>query len=163
MLAWRFPRLFTTGSCEQISNDEWRWSLPRWSPDGATIAARASHDPSGRRRGQHLRFLSLDGSWTAPDVPGGFTVVRAWSPTGLLATLVVQPEGHPLGARGELHVIRPDGVRHLTADTPFGVGGDVYGDSPAALGDGYDFALVVDGVAAVGTRCGRRSARRFPV
>ena len=137
-----------TGECEQCTDDEWRWSRPRWAPDGHTIAARASHDPTGRRRGQHLRLVTVDGVWTEPAVPGGFAVVHAWSTTGLLAVLVVQPEGHQLGAQGELHVVAPDGVRNASAGAGFGVGGDVYGDSPAALGDSYDAALVVDGSQA---------------
>ena len=137
-----------TGAVEQLTADEWRWSRPRWSPDGTTLAVRVSHDPAGHRRGQHMRLVQLDGSWEAPPVPGGSYVVHDWSALGLLAVLVVQPTNRELGSQGQLHVIGPDGVRELTAAVPFGAGGDVYGDSPAALGDGYDAALAVDGATA---------------
>lgn len=137
-----------TGAVEQLTDDEWRSSRPRWSPDGTTLAVRVSHDPAGHRRGQHMRLVQLDGSWEAPPVPGGAYVVHDWSALGLLAVLVVQPTNRELGSQGQLHVIGPDGVRELTAAVPFGAGGDVYGDSPAALGDGYDAALAVDGATA---------------
>jgi dipeptidyl aminopeptidase/acylaminoacyl peptidase len=143
------PQVWTVelalGVCKQLTNDEWRWSMPRWSPDGRTIAARASHDPSGQRRGMHLRLVTLDGNWTAPALPGGFAVVPAWGASGSLAVLVAQPEGRTIGSRGQLHVVDGDDVRDLTAEVSFGVGGDVYGDSPAVLGDAHHAALLTGG------------------
>lgn len=135
------------GRCEMLTDDEWRWSLPRWSPDGRSIAARASFDPTGRRRGQHLRIVAPDGSWTAPDVPGGFAVIPAWAGDGSLVVLSIQPEGRPGGSEAQLHRIAADGeVVRLDTSAPVPVGGTVYGDSPALVGEAFESALVVEGM-----------------
>lgn len=134
------------GSHRMITDDEWRWSLPRWSPDGRTIAARASFDPSGARRGQHLRLVDTHGDWHAPAVPGGQVVVPAWAADGSLLVMSFQPEGRPVGSQAQLHRVMPDGsVERLDESAPAPLGGSVYGDSPAAAGDAFETALVVHG------------------
>ncbi|MCB0983365.1 MAG: S9 family peptidase [Ilumatobacter sp.] len=139
----------THGTSEMITDDEWRWSLPRWAPDGCRIAARASFDPDGNRRGQHLRLVQPDGGWGAPAVPGGFAVVHAWAADGSLLVLSIQPEGCPGGSEAQLHLLRTDGTTdRLDGDAPAPLGGTVYGDSPAAVGDMFEFALLVAGTEA---------------
>lgn len=134
------------GTQEMITDDEWRWSLPRWSPDGGAIAARASFDPSGDRRGQHVRLVRPDGTWHAPTVPGGSVVVPAWTSDGSLVVLSFQPEGRPVGSQAQLHRVIPDGtVQRLDDSAPCALGGSVYGDSPAAIGDAFETALVTAG------------------
>lgn len=139
------------GTSEMVTDDEWRWSLPRWSPDGRTIAARASFDPTGNRRGQHVRLVDIGdgvdvGTWRAPAVPGGSAAVPAWAADGSLLVLSFQPEGRPVGSEAQLHRVQADGtVTRLDTGAPMPLGGTVYGDSPAAVGEAFEHALVVHG------------------
>jgi dipeptidyl aminopeptidase/acylaminoacyl peptidase len=135
-----------SGACSMLTDDEWHWSLPRWSPDGSTIAACASFDPDGTPPPQHLRVVSLDGSWSAPEVPGGLAVVPAWLGDGGLVVLIIDPSDRPTGSTAQLHHVQPDGtIRRLDGDCPVEVGGQVYGDSAARLGDVPGGALLVRG------------------
>ena len=147
------PQLWTGGDdgsgWAQLTDDEWRWSLPRWAPDGSRLAARAGFDPSGQRRGQHLRVVERDGTWTAPEVPGGMTVVPAWAADGRLVVLSIQPVGRPVGSEGQLHVVDGTTVVRLDGSAPCCVGGTVYGDSPAAIGEAFETALLVQGDRAI--------------
>jgi len=133
-----------TGVAHQLTDDEWRWSLPRWSPDGRTVAARASHDPSGRRRGMHVRLVdTVTGRITEPDVPAGFATVPIWLADGRLVVLSVQPEGRPFGAQAQLHLVGLDGtVQPLHDRAPFALGGDVYADNASVLCVEYESAIV---------------------
>ena len=139
-----------SGVGRMLTDDEWRWSLPRWSPDGGTIGVRASFDPDGHRRGQHLRLVDLDGGVTEPAVPGGFAVVHDWLSDGSLVALSIQPVGRPGGSEAQLHRVHADGsIGRLDAFLPCPVGGTVYGDSAAAVGDAFETALCVDGLDVV--------------
>ena len=133
-----------TGVAHLLTDDEWRWSLPRWSPDGRTVAARASHDPSGRRRGMHVRLVdTVTGRITEPDVPAGFATVPIWLADGRLVVLSVQPEGRPFGAQAQLHLVGLDGtVQRLHDRAPFALDGDVYADNASVLCVEYESAIV---------------------
>jgi dipeptidyl aminopeptidase/acylaminoacyl peptidase len=135
-----------SGACSMLTDDEWHWSLPRWSPDGSAIAACASFDPAGAPPPQHLRIVSLDGSWSAPEVPGGMAVVAAWLDDGGLVVLTIDPADRPTGSTAQLHHVQLDGpIRRLDDGCPVEVGGQVYGDSAARLGDVPFGALMVRG------------------
>jgi len=149
------PQLFVldvvSGDVTQLTDDEWRWSLPRWSPDGADIAARASHDPSGRRRGQVLHILGVDGSDREVAVPGGFPdVVPSWCPDGRLVAVMIQPVDQPAGSKADLWLVDGDRVECRTTTIARGVGGDVYGDHAATIADSYSTCVLArDGSAIV--------------
>ena len=134
-----------TGVAQPLTDDEWRWSLPRWSPDGRTIAACVSHDPIGRRRGQHIRLVDTTTRRIAePRVPGGFATVPAWLHDGHLVVLSVQPEGRPLGSTSQLHLVDPGGAaRPIHDGAPFALGGNVYADNASGLCVDDESALAV--------------------
>ncbi len=49
-----------TGEGRWLTADGWRWSTPRWSPDGRRLCAIASIDPTGHHSGQHVHLLDVD-------------------------------------------------------------------------------------------------------
>ncbi|MEN9644068.1 MAG: hypothetical protein RL238_737 [Actinomycetota bacterium] len=142
-----------TGDTRWLSDDEWRWSSPAWSPDGTTIAAGTSVDPEGHRTGTHLRIVRLDGSVVCHDVPAGRAAVTAWLPDGRLAVLVAEPRTAPLGGSAALFVVSPDGTRRIDVPHLFG---DVYGDNPALLPELYEHVLLSDGTGRLVARVGSR-------
>ncbi len=142
-----------TGATRWLSDDEWRWSTPRWSPDGTTLTASTSVDPEGRRSGSHLRILRLDGSAVPYDVPAGRAAVTAWLPDGRLAVLVAEPRTAPLGGAAVLFVVAPDGTHRIDIPHLFG---DVYGDNPALLPELYENVLLSDGTGRLVVRVGSR-------
>lgn len=122
-----------------LTDDGWRWNTPRWSPDGSSIAATVTHPPSGAVGGQHLRLVGLDGSVTAPPVPGARTIVAAWTADAQLAVLLAEPRDRPSGSATQLLLIAGDSVRRVPVADGLG---DVYGDHPAELADTTDSCLL---------------------
>ena len=127
------------GSTRWLTDDEWRWSTPRWSPTGDRIVAIAAQDPTGARGGQHLRVVALDGGVAEAAVSGGRTVLGEWLPDGRLVAIVGAPEDEPVGSHARLFIIAGDETTEL--DVP-DLLGDVYGDSAAELADSYAHLVI---------------------
>jgi len=146
-----------TGSARQLTDDQWRWSSPEWSPDGGHLAAVVGTDPDGLLRGQHLAVVSLDGSVRQPGLPRCRSMSITWLPDGRLAAMVAEPQADGLGSDAAIFVVTWSdtgaGVRRI--DRPF-LHGDVYGDSPAALAELYEHVLLSDGTGRLVVRIGRR-------
>lgn len=133
-----------TGECTMVTDDEWWWSQPRWSPDGTRVAATAGFDPDEQRFGQHLRIVAADGTVVSPAVPASLSMAHVWAPDGSLLALTGNPDGPLPFADEQLHRVFPDGtVQQVT--TPLQVGGSVYGDSPALIGEVLDAAMAMHG------------------
>lgn len=141
-----------TGAARWLTDDDWRWATPRWSPDGSKIAATVAADPSDMLGGQCLRVVDLNGSMDSPAVPGGRGVVPVWLPDGRLVVLVVEPHGRPAGSAATLFVLSGAEVRELPIPDLLG---DVFGDCPAELADTYEQVMIARDdsvVARVGAR-----------
>lgn len=143
----------TTGEGRWLSNDEWRWGAPRWSPSGDRLATSVSIDPTGRTSGSWLRVLHLDGTVTEPDVPGGRGVVPAWLPDGRLAVLVAEPRTAALGGAAALFLVDGDDVRRIDMLDLYG---DVYADNPAILPEMHETLLLADEHGLLVIRTGAR-------
>lgn len=141
-----------TGERRWLTDDGWRWSTPRWSPDGTRLAAVVGQDPDDVLGGQVLRIVDLEGNVTEPLIPSGRSVVPAWLPDGGLAALVAEPGGRPAGSAAELFVLDDGRVRQVPVG---GLFGDVFGDNPAELADICDAVLLAHGDALV-VRVGAR-------
>jgi dipeptidyl aminopeptidase/acylaminoacyl peptidase len=147
-----------TGEGRWLTDDDWRWGTPCWSPDGTRLAATISIDPTGRTSGSSLRVVHVEGgaavaSAVAPDVPAGRGVVPAWLPDGRLAALVAEPRTGALGGAAALFVI--DGVVVRRLDLPH-LFGDVYADNPAILPETYEHLLLADTDGSLVCRTGAR-------
>ncbi len=127
------------GSTCWLTNDEWRWSTPRWAPAGDRIVAIASQDPTGTLEGHRLRVVTIDGVVANAPVSGGRTVLGEWLPDGRLVALIGAPENEPVGSHARLYIIDGDDVSEL--DVP-DLLGDVYGDQPAELADSYSHLVI---------------------
>ncbi len=146
-----------------LTADGWRWSMPRWSPDGDRLCAVAGIDPTGRQAGQHVHLLDADpadpadGDAAGPtvpdrvDVPGGRSATAAWLPDGRLAVVVGEPRDRGLGSDAELWLVGPNASRQVPVQC---LVGDVYGDSPAALAELYELLVLVDRHGGLVLRCG---------
>ncbi len=132
------------GECTMLTDDEWWWSQPRWSPDGTRLAAIAGFDPDEQAVGQYLRIIEPDGTVSSPAVPNCRMLVTTWAPDNSLLVLVGHPDGPLPDADEQLHRLFPDGsVQQVT--TPLQVGGSVYGDSPALIGEAFETAMTMHG------------------
>jgi dipeptidyl aminopeptidase/acylaminoacyl peptidase len=132
----------------RLTDDEWRWSLLRWSPDATRVVAAAGIDPEDRIGGQRLHVLGLDGSRSTPALPRGRSFSVEWLTETRLVVLVFEPTP---GADPALYVVDGAGseapqVRLVSTGVgPTGLGGDVYGDHPGELCDlGDRLLLAVD-------------------
>lgn len=133
-----------TGECTMLTDDEWWWSQPRWSPDGTRLAAVAGFDPDEQAVGQYLRIIEPDGTVTSPAVPNCRRLVTTWAPDNSLLVLVGHPDGPLPDPDEQLHRLFPDGsVQQVT--TPLQVGGSVYGDSPALIGEAFETSMAMHG------------------
>ena len=168
-----------TGEGRWLTDDDWRWGTPRWSPSGNLLATTVSIDPSGRTSGSALRVVHLDGTITAPAVPAGRGVVPAWLPDGRLVVLVAEPRSGALGGPAALFVVELPGsggtgsggigsdgigsdgtgsggtgdVRRIDLPNLYG---DVYADNPAILPEVHDGLLLVDEQGHLIIRTGAR-------
>ncbi len=142
-----------SGAGRWLTDDDWRWSMIRWSPAGDRLAAVVSVDPTGQRSGQSVRLVDLDGTVTVPDLPAGRTVIPAWLDDGRLLVLISEPRDRPSGGSGRLVVVNDDGIREVPVDHLLG---DVYGDHPAELADSYDHVLLPLAGSSVVVRTGWR-------
>lgn len=141
-----------TGAGRWLTDDDWRWTTPRWSPDGDCIAAAAGADPSDRLGGQVLRLVRLDGTVEEPPIPGGRAVVPVWLDDGTLVALVAEPHGRPSGSASVLFSWSGGDVHeHQVADLL----GDVYGDCAAELADTFEHVMLPYGRSVV-VRTGSR-------
>ena len=135
-----------SGDGRWLTDDEWRWTTPRWSPDGERIAAAVAADPTDRLGGQLLRVVGLDGTVEAAPFPGGRAVVPTWLPDGTLVVAVAEPHGRPAGSRSTMFVWSGDDVREIPVDDLLG---DVYGDCAAELADVLEHVLLPVGRSVV--------------
>ncbi len=141
-----------TGEGRWLTDDDWRWATPRWSPDGSKVAATVAADPTDMLGGQSLRLVDLNGTVESPDVPGGRGVVPVWLSDGRLVVLVVEPHGRPAGSAATLFVISGVEVRELPIPELLG---DVFGDCPTELADTYEQVMIAYGDSVV-VRVGAR-------
>lgn len=147
-----------TGDARRLTDDDWRWSSPEWSPDGTRLAVAVGTDPDGALRGQHIAVVSLDGTVHQCALPRCRSMSLAWLPDGRLAALLAEPQDRGLGSDASLFLVSDVGTATETStrvDRPF-LHGDVYGDSPAALAEVFERVLLSDGAGQVVVRTGSR-------
>ena len=144
-----------TGHGRWLTDDDWRWGTPRWSPGGDRIATTVGLERIGSS-GQALRIVGLDGSVTAPNVPDATVIVSCWLADGRLAVVMAGPRDRPAGSISRLFVVDGEQVRPVSVDGSVRLFGDVYGDSPAELADSYDLVMFAEHGSSVVLRTGDR-------
>ena len=143
----------SNGDTRWITDDDWRWSSVRWSPNNDCVFACRSLDPDGRNGYQYAYVIALDGNIRELPVPGGRSIVGTWLTDGRIAVLVASPQGKPSGSAACLYIV--DGDDSHTIDVP-NLFGDVYGDQPAELADTYDHVLLAHPDGSLIVRTGAR-------
>ena len=143
----------SNGDTRWITDDDWRWSSVRWSPNNDCVFACRSLDPDGRNGYQYAYVITLDGNIRELLVPGGRSIVGTWLTDGRIAVLVASPQGKPSGSAACLYIV--DGDDSHTIDVP-NLFGDVYGDQPAELADTYDHVLLAHPDGSLIVRTGAR-------
>ena len=143
----------SNGDTRWITDDDWRWSSVRWSPNNDCVFACRSLDPDGRNGYQYANVIALDGNIRELPVPGGRSIVGTWLTDGRIAVLVASPQGKPSGSAACLYIV--DGDDSHTIDVP-NLFGDVYGDQPAELADTYDHVLLAHPDGSLIVRTGAR-------
>jgi len=143
----------TTGDSRWITDDGWRWSSARWSPNNDLVFACRSLDPLEQDGYQYASVISLDGTARQLPVPGGRSIVGTWLADGRLAVLIASPQGDPPGSQARLYIIDGDDSHIIEVPNLFG---DVYGDQPAELADIYDHILLADPDGSLIIRTGSR-------
>ena len=143
----------STGESRWLTDDGWRWSSVRWSPNADAIFACRSLDPLGRDGYQYANLIDLEGNIRALPIPGGRSIVGTWLADGRLAVIVASPQGKPPGSEACLYIVDGDIVRIIDVPDLFG---DVYGDQPAELADSYDNILLAHPDGSLIIRTGSR-------
>ena len=143
----------SNGDTRWMTDDDWRWSSVRWSPNNDCVFACRSLDPDGRNGYQYANVIALDGNIRELPVPGGRSIVGTWLTDGRIAVLVASPQGKPSGSAACLYIV--DGDDSHTIDVP-NLFGDVYGDQPAELADTYDHVLLAHPDGSLIVRTGAR-------
>ena len=112
-------------------------SEPAWSPDGRQLLCNAALAPDSSVITPFLRVVDLEG-W-ARTVVGhdwGHCGSAAWLPDGQRIVFTGVPRQKPIGSKSDLYVAPVDGStppENRTADSLYGVGGDLQDDMPAGL------------------------------
>jgi len=143
----------STGESRWLTDDGWRWSSVRWSPNADAIFACRSMDPLGRDGYQYAHLIDLEGNIRALPIPGGRSIVGTWLADGRLAVIVASPQGMPSGSEACLYIVDGDISRIIDVPHLFG---DVYGDQPAELADSYDNLLLAHPDGSLIIRTGSR-------
>jgi len=143
----------STGESRWLTDDGWRWSSVRWSPNADAIFACRSMDPLGRDGYQYANLIDLEGNIRALPIPGGRSIVGTWLADGRLAVIVASPQGKPPGSEACLYIVDGDIARIIDVPDLFG---DVYGDQPAELADSYDNILLAHPDGSLIIRTGSR-------
>jgi len=143
----------STGESRWLTDDGWRWSSARWSPNADAIFACRSMDPLGRDGYQYAHLIDLEGNIRALPIPGGRSIVGTWLADGRLAVIVASPQGMPSGSEACLYIVDGDISRIIDVPHLFG---DVYGDQPAELADSYDNLLLAHPDGSLIIRTGSR-------
>ncbi len=142
-----------TGDSYWITNDGWRWSSARWSPNNDLVFACRSLDPLEQDGYQYASVISLDGTARQLAIPGGRSIVGTWLADGRLVVLIASPQGEPAGSQARLYIIDGDNSHIIEVPNLFG---DVYGDQPAELADVYDHLLLAHPDGSLIVRTGSR-------
>jgi dipeptidyl aminopeptidase/acylaminoacyl peptidase len=142
-----------SGDSRWLTDDGWRWSTVRWSPNNDCVFACRSLDPNEHDGYQYANVISLDGTVRELPIPGGRSIVGSWLTDGRLAVLIASPQGRPSGSESRLYIVNGDHSRIIDIPHLFG---DVYGDQPAELADIYDHLLLVHPDGSLIIRAGAR-------
>ena len=143
----------STNESRWLTDDGWRWSSVRWSPNADAIFACRSLDPLGRDGYQYANLIDLGGNIRALPIPGGRSIVGTWLADGRLAVIVASPQGKPPGSEACLYIVDGDIAGIIDVPDLFG---DVYGDQPAELADSYDNILLAHPDGSLIIRTGSR-------
>ena len=143
----------STHESRWLTDDGWRWSSVRWSPNADAIFACRSLDPLGRDGYQYANLIDLGGNIRALPIPGGRSIVGTWLADGRLAVIVASPQGKPPGSEACLYIVDGDIAGIIDVPDLFG---DVYGDQPAELADSYDNILLAHPDGSLIIRTGSR-------
>ena len=143
----------STHESRWLTDDGWRWSFVRWSPNADAVFACRSLDPLGRDGYQYAYLIDLEGDIRALPIPGGRSIVGTWLADGRLAVIVASPQGKPPGSEACLYIVDGDVARIIDVPDLFG---DVYGDQPAELADSYDNILLAHPDGSLIIRTGSR-------
>ena len=143
----------STNESRWLTDDGWRWSSVRWSPNADAIFACRSLDPLGCDGYQYANLIDLGGNIRALPIPGGRSIVGTWLADGRLAVIVASPQGKPPGSEACLYIVDGDIAGIIDVPDLFG---DVYGDQPAELADSYDNILLAHPDGSLIIRTGSR-------
>ena len=143
----------STNESRWLTDDGWRWSSVRWSPNADAIFACRSLDPLGRDGYQYANLIDLGGNICALPIPGGRSIIGTWLADGRLAVIVASPQGKPPGSEACLYIVDGDIAGIIDVPDLFG---DVYGDQPAELADSYDNILLAHPDGSLIIRTGSR-------